>query len=57
MRRKPESLYLNPENGIANIFSLKYAFPTVSTKMFYGIIITQYILQHFFLILPFFLSI
>jgi hypothetical protein len=48
MRRKPESLYLNPENGIANIFSLKYAFPTVSKKMFYGIIITQYILQHFF---------
>jgi hypothetical protein len=30
MRKKPESIFLNPEKGMHNIFSLKYVFPTVS---------------------------
>lgn len=30
IRRHPESLYLTPEDGFIKLFSLKYAFPTVS---------------------------
>lgn len=29
MRRNPDSIYLTPEKGLHNIFSLKYAFATV----------------------------
>lgn len=30
MRKHPESIYLTPEEGLDRLFSLKYAFPTVS---------------------------
>lgn len=30
MRRNPGSMYLTQTQGLGNIFSLKYAFPTVN---------------------------
>ncbi|KAK4002271.1 hypothetical protein OUZ56_004111 [Daphnia magna] len=35
MRRNPDSIYLTPEKGLHNIFSLKYAFATVESYMSY----------------------
>ncbi|XP_059350480.1 glutamate receptor ionotropic, delta-2-like [Daphnia carinata] len=35
MRQKPDSIFLTPEKGLHNIFSLKYAFPTVESYTSY----------------------